>query len=370
MPRLPSALSLTALDAASGPARAPAALTDWELALVVLGGSLVAVAVAYRLLALVFRRAQAPQAVRLLERSKQGARALAVSIAGTQLVSLAPAHLQAGLAELARLAVIVAASWVAIGISGLLADLAERRFDVGASDNLRARRAVTQLKIVRRMVVVGIVIIALLVAVTSVPQARDVGASLLGAVGVIGIVFGIAGQSTLGNLVAGLQVAFSDSLRIDDVVVVEGEWGTIEEITLTFVVVKVWDLRRLVVPVSYFVNNSFENWTRHSAQILGSVMLYVDYAVPVDAIRSEFARFVAGQPLWDRNVAVLQMVETDQMTVQLRMLVSAPTAGSLWDLRCAVREHMVCFVRDRFPGSLPRARLELADGMDPASDAR
>lgn len=357
MPHLPFIVAVSQPASAAG---ASSGLPGWELALIVLVGSILVVEVVYGLLRLAFRRVGAQQAVRLLERSKWGARALALSIAGTQIVSLAPAHMRAGLGELARIAVVFAAAWVAVGMSGLLADLAEYRFDTDVPDNRRARRAVTQLKIVRRIVVVGIVIIALLVAVTSVPQARTVGASLLGAVGVIGIVIGIAGQSTLGNLVAGLQVAFSDSLRIDDVVVVEGEWGTIEEITLTFVVLKIWDLRRLVIPVSYFVNNSFENWTRHSAQILGTVMLYVDYDVPVDAIRDEFKRFVAEQPLWDRDVATLQMVETDQMVVQLRMLVSAATAGTSWQLRCAVREHMVHYVREHFPGSLPRARLELA----------
>lgn len=336
-------------------------LAPWELALVVLAGSLLVVEIVYGVLTLVFRRAHALQAARVLERTKHGARALAIAIAGTQLVSLAPRHLQPGFAELARLAVVFAAAWVAIGISGVLADLAESQFDVEVADNRRARRAVTQLKLLRRIIVVVIVVIALLAAVTSIPEARTVGASLLGAVGVIGIVFGIAGQSTLGNVVAGLQVAFSDSLRIGDVVVVEGDWGTIEEITLTFVVVKVWDLRRLVIPASYFVNNAFENWTRHDSQILGSVLMFFDYEVPVDDIREEFTRFVTEQPLWDKNVAVLQMVDTDQMAVQLRMLVSAPTAGDLWNLRCAVREHMVSYVREHYPTSLPRARLEVAD---------
>lgn len=340
----------------------PGLLAPWQLTLVVMVGSLVLVEVVYGAVKLVLRGAKAPQLKSLLARSKHAARALAVSVAGTQMAALAPSHLRGGLEELTRVAVIFSAAWIAIGVSGLLVDLAEGRFDVGVPDNRLARRAVTQLNLLRRVAIVVIVVLGVLTALTSLPQARSVGASLLGAAGVVGIVAGIAGQSTLGNIVAGLQIAFSDSLRIDDVVVVENEWGTIEEITLTYVVVKIWDQRRLVLPVSYFVKTPFQNWTRRSAQILGTVMLYVDYEVAVDALRKEFESYVAGHPLWDGQVAVLQVVEATPMALQLRLLMSSATSSRSWDLRCAVREHMVGYVQQSFPQSLPRARLAVSDG--------
>lgn len=342
-------------------------LPDWARATIILVGSVVVVEVGYRVLQLLVRRLGAlgrPRRLlpRLLVRTKASVQALAFSIAGTQSVRLAPLSARAGLDDLARVAVILSITWIAVAATGVGGELATAHFDLEADDNRGARRAVTQLGLVRRVVIVVIVVIGGLTALTSLPEVRTVGASLLASAGVLGVVAGIAGQSTLGNVIAGLQVAFSDALRLDDVVVAQGEWGRIEQITLTYVVVKVWDERRLVLPVSYFVTTPFENWTRNDAKILGTVYLYVDYLVPVDELRQELLRFVDRHPQWDHRAVSLVVVDTTESAVQLRAVVSAASSGDSWDLRCAVREHLIEYLRDRHPQSLPRVRL----GMSPA----
>ena len=347
-----------ALFAASG----GQALNGWERAAIALVGAPVVVGVVYRILRVATRRLRDDRgrAVFLppvLTHTKRAVQAFAVSIAGIESVRLAPASARAGLAELARVAVIVSITWIAAAVAGVAAELTKRRFDTTVADNRDAWRALTQLQVVRRVVIVVVVVIGGLAALTSLPEVRTVGASLLASAGVLGIVAGIAGQSTLGNVIAGLQLAFSDALRLDDVVVVQGQWGRIEQITLTYVVVKTWDERRLVLPVSYFVATPFENWTRTDTQLLGTVYLYVDYTVPVDEVRTELLRFVATHPLWDGRSTTLQVVDTTEATIQLRIVVSAATSGDAWDLRCAVRVHLVEYVRDRHPGALPRLRL-------------
>lgn len=322
-------------------------------------GSLLVVELGDQLLHLLFRRRPESRWPSLYHGAKPAIRALAVSIAGFESVRLAPYGWRSGLADLARVAVIASVAWIAIRATPLLEDLAARRFDVAVSDNRRARRARTQLRVVRRVLTAVIVVVAVLAMVTSIPEARTLGASLFASAGVIGIVAGIAGQSTLGNVIAGIQVAFSDRLRIDDAVVVDGEWGTVEEITLTYVVVQIWDQRRLVLPVSYFVTTAFENWTRTQAQLIGSVYLYVDYTVPVEELRRELDAAVRAHPLWDHRVANLQVVDATERTVQLRALASAASASNTWNLRCDIREHLVDYLRDHYPSALPRARVEL-----------
>ncbi|MBO0893967.1 MAG: mechanosensitive ion channel [Acidimicrobiales bacterium] len=322
-------------------------------------GSLLVVEVGDQILHLLFRRRSEARWPSLYRRAKPAIRALAVSIAGFESVRLAPLGWRSGLADLARVAVIASVAWIAIRATPLLEDLAARRFDVAVADNRRARRARTQLRVVRRVVTAIIVVVAVLAMVTSIPQARTLGASLFASAGVIGIVAGIAGQSTLGNVIAGIQVAFSDRLRIDDLVVVDGEFGTVEEITLTYVVVQLWDQRGLVLPVSHFVTTSFENWTRTQAQLIGSVYLHVDYRVPVEELREELEAAVRAHPLWDRRVVTLQVVDATERTLQLRALASAASAADAWNLRCELREHLVRYVRDNYPSALPRARVEL-----------
>ncbi len=258
-----------------------------------------------------------------------------------------------------NIAIIFSVAWILIVMSGVLVDLTEGRFDTTVSDNRRARKVKTQLRVMRKVITVVIVVVAVLSALTSFSQGRSIATSVLASAGVLGLVIGIAGQSTIGNLIAGVQIAFSDALRIDDVVVVNGEWGTIEEITLTYVVVAIWDQRRLVLPVSYFVTTPFENWTRSSSQILGTVMLFCDYTVPVEEVRRELLDFVETNSLWDHRAASLQVVDATEHSVQLRALVSAATSSQAWDLRCAVREHLVAHLRDHHPSALPRTRIEV-----------
>lgn len=360
-----------ALFAASG----EPALNGWERAAIALVGAPVVIEIVYRILRVTTRRLGEGQGAAtllplLLTHTKRAVEALAVSIAAIESVRLAPESTRTGLAELARVAVIVSITWIVTAVVRVAAELAKRRFDTTVDDNRDAWRTLTQLQVVRRVVVVVIVVIGGLAVLTSLPAVRTVGASLLASAGVLGIVAGIAGQSTLGNVIAGLQLAFSDALRLDDVVVVQGQWGRIEQITLTYVVVKTWDERRLVLPVSYFVATPFENWTRADTRLLGTVYLYVDYTVPVEDVREELLRFVATHPLWDRRSAGLQVVDTTEVAVQLRIVVSAATSGDAWDLRCAIREHLVEYVRDRHPGALPRVRLAMPpEAMDgrPAS---
>jgi small-conductance mechanosensitive channel len=191
------------------------------------------------------------------------------------------------------------------------------------------------------------------------PQARAAGTSLLASAGIVGVIVGVTARSTVGNLIAGLQIAFAEPIRLDDAVVVEGEWGNIEEITLTYVVVRIWDRRRLVLPCSYFVEHPIENWTRYSADIVGTVHLHVDYTTPVEEVRAEFERVLAASKLWNGQTAVLQVVDTTERTMVLRALVSADSAPTAWDLRCEVREQLLAWLQQQHPGALPRVRAEL-----------
>jgi small-conductance mechanosensitive channel len=191
------------------------------------------------------------------------------------------------------------------------------------------------------------------------PKVRQLGTTILASAGIIGIVVGMAAQRTIGAFIAGLQIAFSQPIRVDDVVIVENEWGRIEEITLTYVVVKIWDLRRLIVPITYFIEKPFQNWTRVTADILGTVFLYMDYTVPVDAIREEFQRLLKESELWDGKVCGVQVTNASERTMEVRALMSAADASIAWNLRCHVREKLIDFIKTKYPHALPRFRAEL-----------
>jgi small-conductance mechanosensitive channel len=231
--------------------------------------------------------------------------------------------------------------------------------DISLADNLRARKIYTQVKLLGKTlhVIVGICTVASILMLFE--QVRHVGASLLASAGIAGIVAGIAAQQTLANLFAGFQIAFAQPLRQGDVVVVEGAWGTIEEITLTFVVVHVWDDTRLVLPLSYFITKPFQNWTRVSAQIMGSVFVWVDYTFPVEEGRKALKPIVENNPLWDKRFWNLQVSDTSEKTIQLRVLATAADSSKCWDLRCKIREDFVAFIQQNYPQSLPRVRAEL-----------
>lgn len=234
-----------------------------------------------------------------------------------------------------------------------------------AADNLSARKIYTQVSVLKRIAATIIAVITVGCMLMLFEPVRQLGTSILASAGIAGIIIGLAAQKTLGNLIAGIQIALTQPMRIDDVVVVEGEWGRIEEITLTYVVVQIWDLRRLVVPITYFTEKPFQNWTRKSSRVLGAVMLYVDYTVPVETIRAELRRIVERSSLWDRQVCALQVTGTSERTIELRALVSAEDAPKTFDLRCEIREKLVAFLRDHHPESLPKFRAQL-DGGRPA----
>jgi small-conductance mechanosensitive channel len=240
----------------------------------------------------------------------------------------------------------------------VLDDVVAQHFDISAEDNLRARAVRTQVGLLRRVLVIAVGLLALAAALMRFEGFQAFGTGLLASAGVIGIIISIAAQRPLGNLVAGVQLALTQPIRVDDAVVVEGEWGTVEEITLTYVVVRIWDARRLVLPISHFFEHPFQNWTRTSAQIVGTVFLYVDYTAPVADIRRECERIVHESRHWDGRVCQLQVTDATERTLQLRAIMSASNAGQTWDLRCEVREKLVDFLQRAHPGALPRVRME------------
>jgi small-conductance mechanosensitive channel len=238
-------------------------------------------------------------------------------------------------------------------------DFILHRFSVSERDNLKARKVRTQINVLRRIFIAIVILMAVATMLMTFEKVRALGTAILASAGIMGIVIGMAAQKTLGNFIAGLQIAITQPIRIDDVVIVEGEWGRIEEVTLTYVVVRIWDLRRLVVPITYFIEKPFQNWTRVSADLLGTVFLYVDYTVPVEAIRAELKRLLEDSAEWDKKVCAVQITNATERTVELRALMSAGDASSLFSLRCMVREKLVDFIRKNYPDALPKLRAEL-----------
>ncbi|MFJ6197703.1 mechanosensitive ion channel family protein [Micromonospora sp. NPDC092111] len=260
------------------------------------------------------------------------------------------------------LGVVATMAWLVASLLVVVEDTALARFlRVDVPNNRHARRVRTQVVLLRRLTIAVIVVLAVGVMLMTFPAVRGIGAGVLTSAGVVGVVAALAAQSLLGNVIAGLQLAFSDAVRLDDVVVVEGEWGRIEELTLSYVVVQIWDDRRLILPTSYFTSTPFQNWTRTEAAVLGTAEFDLDWSIPVQAMRAELRRLVEGTELWDGRVCVLQVTDATGGTIKVRALVSAADAGSLWDLRCLVREHLVGWVRDHRPTALPRTRTELGD---------
>jgi small-conductance mechanosensitive channel len=235
--------------------------------------------------------------------------------------------------------------------------LRQHRLDV--SDNLQARAIYTQVVVLKKvaMLIVGIFTLASMLMVFD--SVRQFGASILASAGIAGIVIGFAAQRSIATLLAGFQIALTQPIRVDDVVIVENEWGRIEDITLTYVVVRIWDLRRLVVPITYFIEQPFQNWTRSSAEIVGTVFLHVDYSVPLDALRTELTRLLATSRYWDGKVNVLQVTDAKEHTLELRALASAADASLAWDLRCEIRERLVAFIQQNYPDTLPRLRASV-----------
>jgi small-conductance mechanosensitive channel len=272
-----------------------------------------------------------------------------------------PLHLRAQLELTLRILLVVCMGWLGVGAVYVFQALTLNRFDITVADNLRARRVHTQMQFFRR-IFIGIVLVldagALLWSLHD-PTLWRYGTGLLASAGLASLLLAAAAKSTVSNLIAGLQIALSEPIRMDDVVIIQGEWGRIEEITNTYVVVKIWDERRLVVPLSFFIEQPFQNWTRRRSDILGTAFLYVDYTVPVEPLRAELQRIARESPLWDGRVCGLQVTNLSERTMELRCLVSSLGSSENFDLRCLVREKMVEFLRDNYPHALPTMRFEV-----------
>lgn len=269
--------------------------------------------------------------------------------------------------HLISLCLIACVAWLIVRFTFVLDDLILSRYKIDVRDNLQARKIQTQLQIFKKVVTVVAVILALAIMLMTFDKVRQLGTSILASAGIIGIVVGLAAQRTIATLLAGLQIAITQPIRVDDVVIVENEWGRIEEITFTYVVVRIWDLRRLVLPITYFIEKPFQNWTRVTADLLGAVFIYVDYTVPVQAIRRELHRILKGSDVWDGKAWVLQVTNATERTLELRALMSAPDAPTAWNLRCEVREKLIEFIKKNYPDGLPKVRAEISESVLPAS---
>ena len=246
--------------------------------------------------------------------------------------------------------------WMAIGATDMWAIVYMRRFNMAEEDNLVARKHVTQTRILQRVAALLIALVTLGLALMTIGAVRQWGMSLLASAGVVGIIAGLALQPLLTNLIAGVQIATAQPIRLDDAVIVEGEWGQVEEITSTYVVVKLWDWRRMILPLSYFITTPFQNWTRETSRLIGTAFLYVDYEAPMDRLRAELERICKASPRWDGDVVNLQVTDITDRTAQIRCLASARNAPTAFDLRCEIREGMLAFMRDHCPEALPRQR--------------
>lgn len=262
------------------------------------------------------------------------------------------------LEHLSGLGVIAATTWLAILLVHIASDFLSARYRTDVANNLAARRIQTQFQMLHRIVIILIVVVAFAVMLMTFPPIKQIGESILASAGLASLVIGMAMKSTFSNLIAGAQIAFTQPFRLDDAVVVEGEWGWIEEIGTMYVVVRIWDLRRLVVPLSYFLDHPFQNWTRSTADLLGSCFLYTDYTAPLDAMREELQRICQSTPLWTGKVCVLQVTDCKEQTMQLRALMDARNSSDAFDLRCLVREKLIDFLHRNHPQSLPRIRGE------------
>lgn len=264
-----------------------------------------------------------------------------------------------------EIALTVCFAIILIKIIRIVEDYFNNRFDSSKSDNLKERKIRTQLQFIRKVLITLIIVVTIAIVLLSFESMQKVGTGLLTGVGIGGIIIGFAAQKSLGNILAGFQIAFTQPIRIDDVLVIEGEWGRVEEITLTYVVVNIWDKRRLILPIQYFIEKPFQNWTRTTAEILGTVFIYTDFTVKVKALRDKLTELLQSNSLWDGQVNVLQVTDSKAEVMEIRCLMSCRNSGEAFDLRCYVREHMIDFIQSEYPESLSRTRVSL-DSKEPS----
>lgn len=254
---------------------------------------------------------------------------------------------------------IFAFTWLLLRVLKIVKKKVIANYDLHQEDNYRARKVYTQFNILERVIILIIVVLALAAALMSFDSIREIGLSIFASAGIAGIILGLSAQKMIGSILAGIQIAIAQPIKIDDVVIVEGEWGRIEEIMLTYVVINIWDKRRLIVPTTYFIEKPFQNWTKTSSDILGTVFLYTDYNVSFDKLREELTKILENTPLWDGKVNVLQVTDSKVNTVEVRALMSAKDSPTAWDLRVHVRERLITFLQQNYPESLPHTRVYL-----------
>ena len=352
-----------------------ATLTRWNDALYpgswpIIGAEIIAmvllVMLVYRLGVGTLKRmaARMPVSRRLLAYGSSSGRAVLILYVTLMILHDAPDRL-AGIASARRyalLALVLAATWLGVRCVRAVADTIVELHPADSVTNTQARRIQTQARVLAHSISALIILLGFGLAFSTMPLMRQIGTTFLASAGVAGLVVGFAAKPVLGNLLAGIQLALTQAIRLGDVVIVEQEWGWIEEITGTYVVVKIWDERRLVIPLQWFIEHPFQNWTRNQTAILGTVHLWTDWRMPVDPIRKEAERICRNAPEWNQVLCVTHVTDSSERAMQLRILVSAGDAGQSWELRCRVREGIVDFIQREYPQFLPRMRTDIESG--------
>lgn len=338
---------------------------NWLIAAVIVIGAIIVGLIVHSIIFFVLKRlARNPKRVvvaSVLEHGRKSARWILPILAVLVILPTLPIRNSVKLPaeHVVGLALIASVAWIFILLTEIVADIVAARYRIDVSDNLTARRIRTQTQVLRRIVQLLIVVLTVGIMLLTIPNVRAIGTSVLASAGVAGLIIGMAMKPTLSNVVAGIEIALTQPIRIEDAVIVEGDWGWIEEINITYVVVRTWDWRRLVLPISYFIEHPFQNWTKKTANLIGAVYLYVDYSVPVDEVRKELERLVKSTDKWDGTVVNLQVSDVKETTIELRALADAKDAGTTWDLRCYIREGLIKFLQQNYPQSLPKTRAQI-----------
>ncbi len=344
---------------------APDWASDWAVGVGVLVIAAIVALIVHRIIFMVFRRAfgeRHPLLRSILRRASGPLKFALVAFAlaaALQSTPFSPAVSET-FGRILLIAFIVLAGWIAHIAMETASSLYLRRFQLESEDNLLARKHETQVRILKRAAHTLIVVVTVSAVLMTFEPVRQYGVSLFASAGVAGLVVGLAARPVLSNLLAGIQIATTQPIRIDDQVVVDNESGRIEEITSTYVVIRLWDLRRMIVPLSYFIEKPFQNWTRESTNLIGTVLLHVDYTAPVERIRAKVLEIVKASKLWDGQVAKLQVTDAKESSIELRVLASARSAGDAFELRCEIREKLIDFLQRECPTALPRTRQEAA----------
>jgi len=346
-------------------------LPEWAVIVLVTAGFVAGGWVAHKIVFMILRRVVKNRDVfwrGVVERARKKLRVMMILIGigiGVTVSPMDPAP-SADIREVLRFLFVLTLGWLASGLLDMWSVMHLKRYNIAVEDNLLARKHLTQTRILQRVAKVILFIVTVGLALMTIAGFRQWGVSLLASAGVVGIIAGLALQPILTNMVAGIQIALTQPIRLDDAVIVENEWGNVEEITATYVVVKLWDWRRMVLPLSYFISTPFQNWTRENARLIGSAFFYVDYEAPIDRLRTAFEGIVKASKLWDGDVQVMQVTDITARVLQVRCLASARSAGVAFDLRCEIREKLMAFMRDECREALPRDRLEWPQGEERA----